>query len=68
MMYTKGIRKIFSTNAVEANLSMVESMAEAAGFNALAFNSRIFIRVQGEDFNGWLVTCFHITDFSDEQV
>ncbi len=65
MMYTKGIRKIFSLHHGAPRLSMIQSMAENAGYSALSFNGRIMIKTE-ED--GWVETCFHITDFSDEQV
>ncbi len=69
MMYTKGIRKIFHVEA-QVSLAVVQTMAENAGFWALTFNDRIQIRVSEAehpelDFNGWVDTCFRLTDFTD---
>lgn len=73
MMYTRGIRKIFSYKGVSINQNTVEALAETAGYDALTFNGRIFVRVEMKvvDFDvgfRWVETCFQITDFSDEQV
>lgn len=73
-MYTRGIRKIFSYSGAGTHRRTVEALAETAGYAALTFNSRIFVRVEVKvkdisvGFNGWVETCFHVTDFSDEQV
>jgi hypothetical protein len=66
-MYTEGIRKIFAYRAGGTRFSMVCTMAENAGYLALSYNGTIYIKVDNEDFNGWLDTCFHITDFQDVQ-
>ncbi len=67
-MYTEGIRKIYTCRNITLKLHMIKSMAEAAGYNALTFNGHVFVRIESDDFNGWLQTCFHITDFQDVQV
>lgn len=64
-MYTKGIRKIYCNHHAGLRLSIAETMAFHAGYQAMAFNGVIYIRVDNEDFSGWINTCFHITDFSD---
>ena len=67
MMYTKGIRKIYTSHTPAHKLHMIQAMAEGAGYDALAFNGYIFIRILSEDFTGWVNSCFRVTDFSDEQ-
>ncbi len=73
MMYTKGVRKIFTCKNVKKSLEQHTELAEAGGFDALTFNGKIQVRVEVKIDNvsvgyRWVETCFHITDFSDEQV
>jgi hypothetical protein len=63
-MYTKGIRKIFNTRLVGATFTKISRQAVAAGYTALVFNGGVFITTKQER---WIESCFHITDFSDEQ-
>lgn len=64
MMYTQGVRKIFCNQIAGTKLSMIQTMAENAGYKALAFNGQILVKVDDEDFTGWLTTCFNINDFA----
>ncbi len=67
MMYTEGIRKIFTSNNIRHNLSMVKTMAENAGYDAINVAGDIYVRIEEDDFVGWVHTCFQITDCQDVQ-
>jgi hypothetical protein len=58
-MYTKGILKIFTVRT-PVKLVFIKSMAEAAGYDALAFSGDIYVKPDDED---WTLTCFSIEDF-----
>jgi len=63
MIYTNGIRKIFNTNGMGAG-SLLEdsfSVAEKAGYEALSFNSLIYVYDPMQDT--WRSTCFTLNDF-----
>jgi|WetSurSiteA1Bulk_404760.scaffolds.fasta_scaffold01918_11 hypothetical protein len=60
-MYTKGILKIFVPPAVFSGSAMkdVFKVAANAGFTAVAFGGRIFIK----DGSKWIGTTFYLADF-----
>ena len=63
-MYTNGIMKIFFNRNGGTNFSIICSMAEVAGFKALSFQNVIHVKTEDE---GWVSTCFQLTDFQDVQ-
>ena len=65
-MYTKGIRKIFTSQRT-AGTSLNKTMddAIAAGFTVLTFNGDIYVTT--EVGNLWIKTAFELSDFTDEK-
>ncbi len=63
MMYTEGIRKIFTCTDIKKTKLQIAGIAEHAGFKAFSFNGEIWCR----NNNDWIQTCFQITDFQDVQ-
>lgn len=61
MRYTVGIRKIFTTCAMDMSLERAFGLATSAGFKALAFNGTIY--VQSMTTKIWNETVFRIDDF-----
>ena len=59
-MYTIGITKIFTCQAMGTKFVFIKSMAEAAGYNALSFQSVIYVKPEDED---WEETVFRLEDF-----
>ncbi len=63
-MYTKGIRKIFTTPKHYGHIDELFKMAEAAGFSACAHNGFIFVNSKGLK---WAPTDYELSGFSDEK-
>ena len=59
-MYTKGIRKIFTSNAAGKTLNEVQEMAVNAGFEVLSHNGLIYVRLTKKS---WIETSLSISDF-----
>jgi hypothetical protein len=66
-MYTEGITKIHRCRDIRRRFGEACTMAENAGYYALSFNGTIHVRIEEDDFTGWVETCFHLTDFQDVQ-
>ncbi len=64
MMYTKGVKKIFVYSAGVLVFSRVCFLAWEAGYKALSWNGCVYVLTDNGD---WIKSCFHVTDFSDEQ-
>ncbi len=69
MMYTKGVRKIFSPKIGQGGLEACQKIAEAARFDALEFNGQIFVLEEDRDrdpriIHPWVKSCFNIDDFA----
>ncbi len=59
MMFTQGVRKIFSHPDCIQRMPDVQKAAEAAGYTALSFNAIIYVF----DGSEWFESCFRMTDF-----
>ncbi len=69
MMFTEGVRKIFSHPDCIQRKNVVEKAAMEAGYSAFSFNNQIYILDADRDkdpriIHPWVRTCFLLTDFA----
>jgi hypothetical protein len=64
-MYTKGIKKIFTSKTLR-NIEIAQTDAESSGYSAMSYNGDIYVRPI-EVLHSWCKTPFTIDDFSDKE-